>query len=321
MIATSSSSGEQTKSPSIHLYQLRYSSRPVSAGVLGLSCALALSKRDHNVTVIARDMPGDSSIDYASPWAGAHFRPSPARTPTEQREQELMRETYHRFEIIAEQYPEAGVDFIPALEYFDSADPASFLAKENGYIDWPGFRTLASQEYPAGHPAIQLGVTYRSWVLNSPVYLAWLKRRALQQGVRFIRASVSSGEDALAILRRDASGPSPESRALAVVDASGRGLRDPSSFPSRGQFVIVSNVCDRTISHHWADGSSTVIIPRPLGGGTVVGGTKEPNNWYAVLINDSFDLMLSIGGSLFQVRGYLQCRHRGHSSKSCRHLS
>lgn len=273
--------------PSIYVSVNSSTNHPsVSAGVLGLTCALELARKDQNVTIIAQDLPGDSTIDYASPWAGAHFRPSPAQTPAEQLEQELMRETYRQLQTIAEQHPEAGVQFIPAIEYFDSADLTSFLAKENGYIDWPGFRTLAPQEYPVGHPAIQLGVTYRSWVLNSPVYLQWLKRRATRRGVRFIRARVSSVEDALAVIRPDPSVSRTEERVLAVVDASGRGLNDPSSFPSRGQFVVVSNSCDRTISHHWADGSSTVIIPRPLGGGTVIGGTKEPNNWYVELINE-----------------------------------
>lgn len=47
-----------------------------------------------------------------------------------------MQETYHELDVIAGRHPEAGVEFIPAVEYFDSADPASFLSKENGYIDW-----------------------------------------------------------------------------------------------------------------------------------------------------------------------------------------
>ena len=99
----------------------------------------------------------------------AHFRPSPARTSAERLEQQFMRETYREFESITNKHPEAGVQFIPAIEYFDSADPDSFLAKENGYIDWSGFRTLEADEYPPGHASIQLGVSYRAWVLNSPV--------------------------------------------------------------------------------------------------------------------------------------------------------
>ncbi|KAJ5151871.1 D-amino-acid oxidase, partial [Penicillium capsulatum] len=223
------------------------------------------------VTIIARDLPGDSTIDYASPWAGAHFRPSPANTPAEQLEQEFMRETYRQFEAIADQSPEAGVQFIPAVEYFDSVDSTSSTH---------GMDTLTGLGFiHCRHRKIQLGVTYRSWVLNSPVYLQWLKRRAVQQGIQFIRAQVSTVEDALTVSHQDSTASQADDRIRSVIDTSGRGLNDPSSFPSRGQFILVSNQCDRTTSHHWADGSSTVIIPRPLGGGTVIGGTKEPNNW------------------------------------------
>ena len=190
-----------------------------------------------------------------------------------------MQETYRDLKIIADTYPEAGVRFIPAVEYFDSVDQSSFLAKENGYIDWPDFCVLEPEEYPAGHDAIQLGVTYCSWVLNSPVYLQWLRQRAEQRGAQFIMARSTAIEDAVAICQERNARVSGEGHVIAVINATGRGLNDPDSFPSRGQFIIVSNECDRTISHHWADGSSTIIIPRPLGGGTVIGGTKEPNNW------------------------------------------
>ncbi len=63
-----------------------------------------------------------------------------------------------------------------------------------------------------------------------------------------------------------------------VVNASGRGFGDANCFPSRGQFMLITNDYHSTVSHHSADGHSTVIIPRPHGG-TVIGGTKEPNNW------------------------------------------
>lgn len=47
-----------------------------SAGVTGLTTALLLSKNPANkVTVIAKHMPGDYDIEYASPWAGASYMP------------------------------------------------------------------------------------------------------------------------------------------------------------------------------------------------------------------------------------------------------
>jgi D-amino-acid oxidase len=46
-----------------------------------------------------------------------------------------------------------------------------------------------------------------------------------------------------------------------------------------GQTCLVSNPCDRTITQQNPDGTWTFIIPRPLDGGTVIGGTKEPHDW------------------------------------------
>lgn len=199
-----------------------------------------------------------------------------------------MQETYRELDAIAQNHPEAGVAFIPAVEYFDSADPDSFLSKENGYINWPDFSIVDKKQYPPNHD-IQLAVTYRSWVLNSPVYLLWLQKLAEVLGVVIIRSQLTALEDAVPIFRN--ASDNHVGHISAVIDASGRGFNDPDSYPSRGQFVIVENEFDKTVSHHWADGSSTVVVPRPFGGGTVVGGTKEPGNWYVIVVFAALKLL------------------------------
>ncbi|KAJ5825201.1 FAD dependent oxidoreductase superfamily [Penicillium riverlandense] len=272
----------------------------VGAGVLGLSSAIQLARQGHAVTVIARELPGDFDIEYASPWAGAHFRPTPANNASERFEQELMHETYEELKAMAESHPDSSVRFVRAVEYFDAASPAysdETLVKQNGYADWPDFRILDQSELPSDHDAIQLGVTYTGWVLNSPVYLTWLHRQAQELGVRFIRARLTALEEAVFIHRENESAPRTNVRA--VINASGRGFHDPDSFPSRGQFILVSNPCNETISHHWADGSTTVIIPRPLGGGTVIGGTKESNNWSPSISNAATGTILARAAKLY----------------------
>lgn len=53
----------------------------LGAGVIGLTIAHILSfdqSNEYNVTIIARDMPGDLDMDsqeWASPWAGANWTP------------------------------------------------------------------------------------------------------------------------------------------------------------------------------------------------------------------------------------------------------
>ena len=46
-----------------------------------------------------------------------------------------------------------------------------------------------------------------------------------------------------------------------------------------GQTCLVSNSCDATVTRQNADGSWVFCVPRNFDGGTVVGGTKEPDNW------------------------------------------
>lgn len=49
---------------------------PSSAGVSGLTTALLLAQDESNqITIVAKHMPGDYDIEYASPFAGANFLP------------------------------------------------------------------------------------------------------------------------------------------------------------------------------------------------------------------------------------------------------
>lgn len=47
----------------------------LGAGVIGLTTALELKDRypESKVIVVAKFMPGEKSIEYASPWAGANW--------------------------------------------------------------------------------------------------------------------------------------------------------------------------------------------------------------------------------------------------------
>jgi glycine/D-amino acid oxidase-like deaminating enzyme len=40
----------------------------VGAGVVGLSIALFLSDIGYNVDIVARNLPGDKSTEWSSPW-------------------------------------------------------------------------------------------------------------------------------------------------------------------------------------------------------------------------------------------------------------
>lgn len=40
----------------------------LGSGVIGLLSALTLTSAGYKVTIIARDLPGDDTQDWASPW-------------------------------------------------------------------------------------------------------------------------------------------------------------------------------------------------------------------------------------------------------------
>lgn len=64
-----------------------------------------------------------------------------------------------------------------------------------------------------------------------------------------------------------------------VINCSGYGFGDPNVVITRGQTCLVANPFDKTITQQNADGTWSFLIPRPLNGGTVVGGTKEVGDW------------------------------------------
>ena len=47
----------------------------------------------------------------------------------------------------------------------------------------------------------------------------------------------------------------------------------------KGQTCVVRNPCPVTITLQKSDGTWSFAIPRPLDGGTIIGGTKQPHDW------------------------------------------
>jgi D-amino-acid oxidase len=244
------------------------------AGVLGLSCALRLKQANYTVYIVASHFPGELDINYASPWAGSHFRAVPVTNEIEAFERKLTDETTEFFKQVSTSDPSSSIEFVEALEFFDDPSPNyTNLKPEQQYCTLNGFRTLEQSELP---PEAKWGARYDAWVLNSPIYLLWL-RNQLGEDVQFFRGEAKQVADAVHLVQSSLKDTDLSFRA--IVNATGTGLNDPESSISRGQFLHISNLYDKTISHHHADRSSTVVVPRPRGGGTLIGGSKEPGNY------------------------------------------
>ncbi|RAK75758.1 Fcf1-domain-containing protein [Aspergillus fijiensis CBS 313.89] len=252
--------------------------RKIPAGVLGLSTALYLRSQSHTDTkilLLARDLPHTTSLNYTSPWAGAHYRPVPGTTPQHHREALQARRTYTHLKALAAAQPGAGVARCPAVEHLEQPPP-EYLDPESvqaAYAHVDGFRRLPGHELPA---EVRWGAEYETVVVNSPVYCQWMLREFVLRGGEVREYTVGDVREAFFV----GAERKRKRRVRTVVNCSGLGLGgDERAFIIRGQTCLVRNPCAVTMTRQNSDGSWSFCIPRPLGGGTIIGGTKQPHDW------------------------------------------
>ncbi|KFH45148.1 D-amino-acid oxidase-like protein [Hapsidospora chrysogenum ATCC 11550] len=256
----------------------------VGAGVSGLTSALLLSKSKANtITVVAKHVPGDYDIEYASPWAGANVQPMATREHSR-----WERRTWPELKRITEEIPEAGIHFQKShivRRDKDISEPGKHSPLDPLFDTNPwykdvlgGYRDLRADELTPGH---QAGWEVDSLCINTAVYLPWLLGQCLKAGVVIRRGVLSH--------IREAKGMSHTGKpADIVVNATGLGslrlggVEDKTMAPARGQIVLVRNECTPMLSSSGTeDGPTEVlyIMQRAAGGGTVLGGTYDIGNW------------------------------------------
>lgn len=252
----------------------------IGAGVTGLSVATLLQSELHNagVTIIAAETPmtASPSADYASRWAGAHYRPIPRSTRQLDQEATMALRTAEIMEQIAKESPEAGVEPTPGVEYFENPPPEILALKTGDVYAGPNdeFRVFNQAELP---PGVSWACEYWSYCVNIEIYCRWLLDRFLSRRGQVIQHRLSTAADAFDFARQRGLG-----KVAIVVNCSGRNFdQDPEMKIIRGQTVLVKQQYPKTITRQNRDGSWAFLVPRPLGGGTIVGGTKEIEDWEA----------------------------------------
>jgi len=220
----------------------------VGAGVTGLSCAVRLAEAGHRVDVLARDLPLETtSVVAAALWY-------PYKALPQDRVTGWAAAAYAEFAQLASQQG-TGVRMMAGTEVFrvETADPW-----------WAGaVPDLRHTAPPLGHGDAW---AFTAPVIDMPVYLRWLRRRATELGVTLTRMSLP------ALPRADAGKD-------IVVNCAGLGARllaaDHDVRPVRGQVVLVAGV---ELDRWWLDAAGpTYVVPRT--DQIVVGGTDQPGDW------------------------------------------
>ncbi|KAI1114904.1 hypothetical protein F5Y14DRAFT_148250 [Nemania sp. NC0429] len=255
----------------------------IGAGVTGLSCALRIQEAGHSVTIVAKDFPSGfetidaaAQINFTSPWGGAHNRfilPPPGAAPDSQeaREHALALLTWEEMHTLHGRHPEAGITFLKAYDYFEAPELAqTSLTEDRARYEFgmKGFRFHTKEELPEG---AEMGYEYDTWCVNPMVYCAFLLRRFAFRGGKIIKREI---RDPLEVFEMNDIAPVD-----ALINASGIGFGDHDVFITTGQTCLVANPCSVTITKLNADGMPTFNVPRGFEGGTIIGGTRIPNNW------------------------------------------
>ncbi|WP_111765893.1 FAD-dependent oxidoreductase [Nakamurella deserti] len=218
----------------------------VGAGVVGLSCAVRLLEAGHEVRVLARELPTETTSAVAAAlWYPYRAHPEALVTG-------WSRTGYGAFATLADD-PATGVRMLAGTEVLRIPSPD------------PWWRSAVPSLARTGSPPAPYedGWSFVAPVIEMPVYLPWLAARVGELGGSLTRRELTALPDG------------PET----VVNATGLGARrtvsDSSVFPVRGQVVYVEQV---GLDRWWLDGAAPVyVIPRSRD--IVVGGTDDEGEW------------------------------------------
>ncbi|CAK7231704.1 D-amino acid oxidase [Sporothrix bragantina] len=262
----------------------------LGAGVAGLTSALLLSQDTTNaITVIAKHMPGDVDIEYCSPWAGANYLPF----GTEDSNRGIWeRRTWPHLARLAQNVPETGIEFQTATVRRRDKDQNTTTGKWTEELTQPDpwYRTVVPNFANVPRERLEPGVdsanTFTSVCINAAIYLPWLLGQCRKAGVVFRRAVVAHVADA-------GDWHHTGQKASLVVNCTGLssltlgGVEDKTLHPVRGQLVVVRNYLPEmnmisgidTDNEYRKDSESVYTMTRPAGGGTILGGSYQMDNW------------------------------------------
>jgi D-amino-acid oxidase len=148
--------------------------------------------------------------------------------PAEEREHQMSVKTFERITEIHKTNPEAGITFLPGIEYFEAPSDVykSLTEAKAKALGMVGFRFLKPEEFPDGR--VTLGYAYDTWCVNPMVYCSFLLRRFIYKGGRVVKKEIRDPAEVFSLKELD--------KVDLVVNASGNGFNDENVFITRGKW-------------------------------------------------------------------------------------
>ncbi|KAK9781158.1 putative D-amino acid oxidase [Seiridium cardinale] len=235
----------------------------VGAGIIGLNVASVLAERGLGrcITVVAEHLPGDGSINYTSPWAGANFS---AISGSDSNALRWDRAGYQYLMNMAKRVGKACfIQPATSTEYWDEEISHEKIQSLSEYLE--DFRAIPAGDLPDG---VSSGVSYTTVTINTPKHLEWFYHHLKDvHDIRFTRRKIANINDAYL-----------STRTRVVFNCTGngakslKGVEDANCYPTRGQIVLAKAPDVRlNMVRHGRD-HVTYIIPRPFSGGNVILG-------------------------------------------------
>jgi glycine/D-amino acid oxidase-like deaminating enzyme len=243
----------------------------LGSGIVGLYTAYSLiyyaKINPSKINVIAEYLPGDSSINFTSPWAGGNFS---CITPNDADTLAYDKFTYtHLAEIQSKLGPNCGLAMKPSTEYWDVYPGDEKINSLKSYLK--DFKVVPKSELPEG---VAFGITFTTWNFYCPLFIAKLRKYLETLGVVFKRQKLTHISQAYL------------PHTIAVFNCTGigafsiSGVKDSNVYPTRGQVLVVKAPHVQENKMRWGADYATYIIPRPHSGGQLIlGGFLQKDNW------------------------------------------
>ncbi|ODV60384.1 FAD-dependent oxidoreductase [Ascoidea rubescens DSM 1968] len=247
----------------------------IGAGVAGLTTAYLLAQKGHDVTIVARNIPGDLDPHYTSPWAGANW--SSFAQKDEIVLQNFDKPAYHEFLRLAKNEPLAGIRTIYSYHYIKKENAKDYESRWfKDFVE--GYEVFTDPKLLPDDCSI--GYKFKTVTISTSLYLFYLLKRCVDLNAVYRRKKLDHINQAFDL-------HSSGSKADYVFNCTGLlaktlgGVNDESIYPVRGQVLLVNNTgTKQVVASLFPEYSNESLYTMPRKeGGTILGGCFIKDVW------------------------------------------